>query len=69
MTKVSGVVKWFNDEKGFGFISPDSGGKDIFVHFTAIEGSGRKTLAVGQKVTFSVENGTKGPQAADVVGH
>ncbi len=62
---VEGKVKWFNDEKGFGFIEQD-GGKDVFVHFSAILGSGRKTLKEGQKVTMQVTNGQKGPQAENV---
>jgi CspA family cold shock protein len=62
---VQGKVKWFNDEKGFGFIEQD-GGKDVFVHFSAIVGSGRKTLKEGQKVTMEVTNGQKGPQAENV---
>jgi len=64
---VNGTVKWFNAEKGFGFIAED-GGKDVFVHHTAINGSGRKTLAEGQKVTMEVVQGAKGPQAANVTG-
>ena len=63
----SGTVKWFNESKGFGFITPDDGGKDVFVHFSAISGSGFKTLAENQKVTFDVQDGPKGPQAANVV--
>lgn len=63
--QVEGKVKWFNDEKGFGFIEQD-GGKDVFVHFSAINGSGRKTLKEGQKVTMEVTNGQKGPQAENV---
>ncbi|AEG00241.1 cold-shock protein [Methylomonas lenta] len=63
--QVEGKVKWFNDEKGFGFIEQD-GGKDVFVHFSAIVGSGRKTLKEGQKVTMEVTNGQKGPQAENV---
>ena len=63
--QVEGKVKWFNDEKGFGFIEQD-GGKDVFVHFSAIVGSGRKTLKEGQKVTMEVSNGQKGPQAENV---
>lgn len=62
----TGTVKWFNDSKGFGFISPSDGGKDIFVHFSAIQGDGFRTLAEGQSVTFEVEQGPKGPQAANV---
>jgi cold shock protein len=64
--KLIGRVKWFNDSKGYGFIEQD-GGKDIFVHFTAIEGDGFKSLAEGQKVEFEVIEGAKGPQAAKVV--
>ncbi|MEJ2344009.1 MAG: cold-shock protein [Gammaproteobacteria bacterium] len=63
----TGTVKWFNESKGFGFISQDQGGDDVFVHFSAIQGGGFKTLAEGQKVTFNVENGPKGPQASNVV--
>ena len=62
---ISGTVKWFNEEKGFGFIARD-GGKDVFVHFRAINGTGRKTLVEGQKVTFEVTEGQKGPQAENV---
>lgn len=63
----TGTVKWFNESKGFGFISRDEGGPDVFVHFSAIQGSGFKTLVEGQKVTFDVQEGPKGPQAANVV--
>ncbi|QKK01603.1 MAG: cold-shock protein [Pseudomonadota bacterium] len=63
----TGSVKWFNEAKGFGFISQDDGGKDVFVHFSAIQGSGFRTLAEGQKVSFDIQEGPKGPQAANVV--
>ena len=62
----TGTVKWFNESKGFGFIAPSNGGEDVFVHFNAIQGSGFKTLAEGQTVTFEVEKGPKGLQAANV---
>jgi len=62
----TGTVKWFNDEKGFGFITPDEGGKDFFVHHTAIAGEGYRSLAEGSKVSFDPESGAKGPQAANV---
>ena len=61
-----GTVKWFNADKGFGFIQPDEGGEDLFVHFSAINMSGYKTLDEGQKVSFEVTQGQKGPQASDV---
>ena len=63
----TGTVKWFNESKGFGFISPSEGGKDVFVHFSAIQSDGFRTLAEGQAVTFDVEEGPKGPQASNVV--
>ncbi len=62
----TGTVKWFNESKGFGFISPAEGGDDVFVHFSAIQGGGFKTLAEGQQVSFEVERGPKGLQAASV---
>lgn len=64
---VKGTVKWFNEEKGFGFISQEDGGKDVFVHFRSIVSEGFKTLQEGQSVSFTVEQGQKGPQAANVV--
>ncbi|EKT54475.1 MULTISPECIES: RNA chaperone/antiterminator CspA [Providencia] len=62
-----GLVKWFNESKGFGFISPEDGSKDVFVHFSAIQSDDFKTLYDGQKVSFSLETGAKGPAAANVV--
>jgi len=67
MSNSTGTVKWFNDAKGFGFISQDNGGKDVFVHFSSLTGSGFKSLAEGQKVSFDVTDGAKGPQASNVV--
>ncbi len=64
--KLMGRVKWFNDSKGYGFIEQE-GGRDIFVHYTAIQGDGFKSLAEGQKVEFEIIEGTKGPQATNVV--
>lgn len=63
--QVQGTVKWFNDEKGFGFIEQENG-KDVFVHFSAINGAGRRTLHEGQQVTMDVTQGQKGPQAENV---
>ncbi|MDW6005450.1 transcription antiterminator/RNA stability regulator CspE [Vibrio mangrovi] len=64
--KTTGLVKWFNELKGFGFITPDNGSADLFVHFRSIASDGFKTLAEGQKVSFDVEQSSKGPQAANV---
>jgi CspA family cold shock protein len=63
----TGTVKWFNDSKGYGFITPDNGGDDVFVHFNAIQADGFKSLQEGQKVSFETENGPKGLNAANVV--
>ena len=65
--RTTGTVKWFNDAKGFGFITPEGGAKDCFVHHTAIQGQGFKTLAEGEKVEFEVVQGQKGPAAQNVV--
>ena len=62
----TGTVKWFNEAKGFGFITPADGSKDVFVHFSAIASSGFRTLAEGQQVSYDLENGPKGPQATNV---
>ena len=64
--RMTGTVKWFNNDKGFGFIAPEDGSKDIFVHHTAIQGSGYKSLDEGEKVEFDVAQGQKGPQAENV---
>ncbi|PIJ48806.1 cold-shock protein [Erwinia sp. OAMSP11] len=66
MSKIKGSVKWFNESKGFGFITPEDGSKDVFVHFSAIQSNGFKTLAEGQRVEFEITNGAKGPSAANV---
>jgi CspA family cold shock protein len=62
----SGTVKWFNDSKGYGFIQPEDGGKDVFVHFSQIAGEGFKTLTEGAKVEFETREGSKGPEATNV---
>jgi cold shock protein len=61
-----GTVKWFNPDKGYGFITPEAGGEDLFVHFSAIQVQGFKTLEEGQRVSFTVTEGQKGPQASEV---
>ncbi|HGJ5857816.1 cold-shock protein [Arsenophonus sp. ENCA] len=63
----TGIVKWFNADKGFGFISPKNGSQDVFVHYSAIQGNDYKTLYEGQEVNFSVESGHKGPSATNVI--
>jgi cold shock protein len=62
----TGTVKWFNDSKGFGFITPEAGGDDLFAHFSAIQSSGFKTLREGQRVNFDVTSGPKGQQASNI---
>ena len=62
----TGIVKWFNDSKGFGFITPDGGGEDVFAHFSAINSKGFKSLKEGQRVSFDVAEGPKGKQAANI---
>ena len=61
-----GAVKWFNDKKGYGFITPDGGGKDVFIHHTAIQKEGFRSLKEGERVTYEVTDGPKGPQATNV---
>lgn len=65
-TMPTGTVKWFNADKGFGFIAPDDGSQDLFAHYSAIDGGGYRSLAEGQKVEFEVQQGPKGPQAAAI---
>src|SRR2546428_6983915 len=67
MARITGIVKWFNDAKGFGFITPENGEKDCFVHHTAIQAQGFKSLAEGERVEFDVVQGQKGPAAQNVV--
>ena len=63
-----GTVKWFSDQKGYGFITPEDGSKDVFVHYSAISGDGFKSLKEGQAVEFEITQGPKGPQASNVTG-
>lgn len=63
----TGTVKWFSDDKGFGFITPDDGGRDLFVHYSGIAGDGYRSLAEGAKVSYTEEQGDKGPKAVNVV--
>ena len=63
----TGTIKWFSDQKGYGFITPEGGKNDVFVHFSALQGEGFKTLAEGQRVSFDITTGPKGEQAANVV--
>ena len=67
MSRITGTVKWFNDQKGFGFITPENGQKDCFVHFSAIQANGFRSLAEGERVEFEVVQGQKGPAAENVV--
>ena len=67
MSKIKGSVKWFNESKGFGFITPEDGSKDVFVHFSAIMTDGFKTLAEGQRVEYTIQDSPRGPAAANVV--
>jgi len=64
--RFTGTVKWFNDAKGYGFIARDSGGSDVFVHYSAVQTDGYRSLTEGQRVEFSIEDGPKGPAAANV---
>ena len=63
----TGTVKWFSDDKGYGFITPDEGGRDLFVHYSGVAGDGFKSLTEGAKVEFETREGTKGPEATNVV--
>ena len=63
----TGTIKWFSDQKGYGFVTPEGSGKDVFVHFSALQGEGFKTLSEGQRISFDITQGPKGEQAANVV--
>ena len=65
--RITGTVKWFSNEKGYGFATPDDGGKDVFVHFSAIQSEGYRTLAEGDRIEFELEQGDKGPKAISIV--
>ncbi len=67
MNMAKGKIKWFSDQKGYGFVTPDDGSKDCFVHHSAIQGEGYKSLSEGQEIEFTVEQGPKGPQATNVM--
>ncbi len=67
MSRQRGTVKWFNDQKGYGFITPEQGGKDVFVHYSSIQGEGYKSLAEGQLVEFTIGEGPKGEHASEVI--
>lgn len=64
--RITGVIKWFNNEKGYGFATPDDGSKDVFVHYSAIQAEGYRSLNEGERIEFSVEMGDKGPKAVEV---
>ncbi len=64
--RLTGTVKWFNGEKGYGFATPDDGGKDVFIHYTAIQSEGYRTLDEGDRIEFAIEAGEKGPKAVNV---
>lgn len=66
MEEITGVVKWFNSDKGFGFIMPENGGKDVFAHYSQIQGTGHKSLEENQRVSFILREGRKGPEAAEI---
>jgi cold shock protein len=67
MSQTQGTIKWFSDQKGYGFITPEGGKRDVFVHFSALQGEGFKSLAEGQRVAFDITQGPKGEQATNVI--